>query len=182
MATEIEAKFSVTSFAAVRKALRSENATFLGTCEEHDLFFDTPGRELYDARSALRLRRIKVLRGAPGGTRSGWLLTMKGPRKSDPRVKVRRETQTALVDGEAMREVLEALGLRVTATLTKRRASYRLGDCRVELDQPEGLGRFVEIEGPDRAHIEAVRRRLNLPDEPVTRSYLAMVTRDKGAD
>ena len=181
MATELEAKFAVESFTSVRKMLKTSGAVYLGKCEEYDEFFDTPDRAFYSSRSALRLRRIKILRGVAGGKQGGWLLTMKGSKKPRKRVKIRQETQTVVADGEAVRSIFEALGLQIYATLAKKRASYRLGKCLVELDDLSGLGKFVEIEGPSERQVELVRRKLQLPDEPNIRSYLAMVTEKKTA-
>ena len=44
----------------------------------------------------------------------------------------------------------------------KRRESWRLDDCRIELDEPPHIGLFVEIEGPDPSAISAVADRLGL--------------------
>jgi len=176
MPLEIEAKFRVSDFRSVRKVLKAAGATYRGTAIEADVFFDTPQRRLYHSGCGLRLRRVKILRSAPGGRRSGWLLTTKGPVGPAGRVKVRREVQTAVQDGQALKDILAAAGLVEFVGLTKRRASYKLGRCLVELDEVPKLGRFVEIEGPTRRAIEVARKKLRLPDEPITASYLRMIT------
>ena len=176
MPLEVEAKFRVSNFRNVRKALKAAGASYKGTAVEQDVFFDTSARRLYRSGRGLRLRRVKVLRPAPGGRKSGWLLTTKGPIERGSRVKARREIQTAVADGQAIKDILTAAGLVEFVGLTKRRASYKLGRCLIELDQVPKLGRFVEIEGPNERAIEAARRKLHLPDEPITDSYLRMIT------
>ena len=175
MATELEAKYRVGDFAAVRRALRAAGAAYLGTAEETDTFFDTPRRHLYRSGRGLRLRRVRVLRSVAGGRKGGWLLTVKGPSRPNSRMKVRREEQTPIADGLAMRRMLAEAGLPAFVTLTKRRATYRLGRCLVELDELPGLGRFVEIEGPSQRAVEAARRGLGLDDKPIAKSYLALI-------
>jgi adenylate cyclase class 2 len=76
-----------------------------------------------------------------------------------------------------MEKVFEACGLVPTVIVRKRRTSYRLGECMVELDELAGIGCFVEVEGPDEPTIFAVCQRLGLAGEPVSESYLAMVLR-----
>ena len=134
MAEELEAKFKVANFRAVRKSLRAAGAVYRGTAILTDVFFDTPDRRLYRGDSGLRLRQVRITRGAPGGLTSGWVLTYKGPRHPNRRAKVRTETQTILDDGETMGEVLRSVGLQVFLEIEKSRASYKLGRCLVELD------------------------------------------------
>jgi len=175
MAIETEAKFEVTDFRGVRNALRRAGATYRGTAVEEDVFFDTPERRLYHKGCGLRLRRVKMLRSVPGGRRSGWLLTSKGQVERSNRVKKRQETQTWVADGQAVKGILALAGMFEFVGLTKRRASYKLGRCLIELDEVPSLGFFVEIEGPTQKAIEAARKKLQLPDEPITESYLSMV-------
>ena len=104
------------------------------------------------------------------------LLTYKGPKKAGLSLKVRREVQTYVEDARAMTQLLAALGFAPTAVVRKRRSSYRVGLCQVELDELRGVGRFVEVEGPSRRQVEAVCKQLDLQGERVTRSYVSMVT------
>jgi len=172
MAQELEAKFKVGGFRAVRKALRDAGATYKGTAVHLDRFFDTPQRKLYRGGRGLRLRGIRVLRTGPGGLAGGDLVTYKGKAVPGRRAKVRREVQTRVDDGSAMAEIFRSAGLDVFMTLEKRRASYELGRCLVELDELPMLGCFVEIEGPSERAIEAARRRLGLEGRPITESYM----------
>ncbi len=175
MPRELEAKFKVENFRRVRKALRAEGGVYLGTAIECDTFFDTPRRDLKRCGRALRLREIRVLKGAPGGRKSGWLLTSKGKPQRNTRAKVRQELQTRIADGEVLAQILRAGGLRETIGIEKRRTTYRLGNCLVELDELPRLGRFVEIEAPSQRALDAARRKLALPDQPITATYTDML-------
>ena len=58
----------------------------------------------------------------------------------------------------------------------KRRESWALAGCQVEMDELPHLGTFVEIEGPDEASITAVRDRLALASVPgIIETYIAML-------
>jgi len=179
MSQELEAKFRVDDFRAVRRSLKTARARYLGTALELDVFFDTPGRDLYRGGSGLRLRRVRVLRGVRGGRNSGWVLTVKGPKRRNSRLKVRREVETDVTDGEAISEILRVAGLVKTVTVQKRRSTFELDRCKIELDELPRIGRFVEIEGPNPRAVESARKKLNLPDEPITTSYLEMIVRPR---
>lgn len=175
MGQELEAKFRVEGFARVRRALRAAGAVYRGTAILTDEFFDTPDRELYREDRGLRLRRVRILRGGKGGLKSGWVLTYKGPRKTSRTAKVRREIETRVDDGGALGEVLRASGMEVFLRIEKRRTSYKLARCLIELDELPELGRFVEIEAPSEAALDAARRKLGLCAEPITDTYPHMI-------
>ncbi len=179
MPHELEAKFPIDDFRAIRRALKAAGAEYHGTAEQEDTFFDSPERHLYNADRGLRLRRIRVLRGANDGFKSGWLLTYKGARQKHDRIKLRRELQTHVDDGEALIQLLQAAGMEIHMHVTKRRSSYKLGRCWVELDELEGLGKFVEIEAPTEARLEAVREQIGLNVEPIMDSYPHMVEQQR---
>lgn len=112
---------------------------------------------------------------APGDAAPRPLITFKGPRQPGGRLKVRLELQTRLDDVEAMAGILDACGLRQVLTVQKRRQSYRLGRCQVELDELPLLGCFVEIEGPDEQAIYAVKEALGIEGQPILESYLQLL-------
>jgi adenylate cyclase class 2 len=102
-------------------------------------------------------------------------LTFKGPRKPGP-LKSREEIETSLGDAESMLATLDAVGLRPILRYEKRRESWRLAECRVELDEPPEIGLFIEIEGPDETSIRTVQARIGLAKAEVeSRSYVAML-------
>ena len=174
---EIEVKFAVTGHQAVSDALRREGGTYMGSFEQTDQFYDTPQGRLRDGGCGLRIRRSRRLDGVGGEIDTRPQVTFKGPRRTDLRAKVRPEYQTHVDDAQALEKVFEACGLVETVVVRKRRTSYRLGGCMVELDELADIGCFVEVEGPDEPTVFKVARRLGLAGEPVSESYLAMVLR-----
>src|SRR6476469_4668668 len=143
MPIEIEAKMKVADFEPVLAALREHQATALGEHIETDTFFDTHDRALLAADKGLRLRvAVNV-----NTNKSEALLTHKGP-VGQGQLKKRQETQTVVANPEAMGRMLEQLGFVQWLRYQKRRQSWQLDSCRVELDEIPHLGKFVEIEGP----------------------------------
>ena len=177
---EIEIKLAVEDHAAVAAAVVEAGGQFVGSFEQTDQFYDTPDWTLRDAGCGLRIRRLRRLDESDGGQGEVDLrpeVTFKGRRRTDTRAKVRPEYQTRLDDAEALEKVFAACGMEPTVVVRKKRTSYRLGGCMVELDELAGIGRFVEIEGPDEREVFELARRLGLGGEPVSESYLAMVLR-----
>ena len=172
---ETEAKFKVKSFSAVRRALRAEGGEYLGTVLQTDRYLDTASRSLLNSDTAVRVRTVKVLRSPPHGQDRRPLLTFKGPIARGKRSKRRREIQTRVDDGAAVVEILRSVGLTRSLMVQKRRASYRMGRCLVELDELPLIGRFVEIEGPNTEKIEAARRKLKLEGKAITDHYLSLL-------
>jgi len=183
MPHEIEAKFKVADFRAVRRRLTEFGAVYLGTDLQTDSYYDTPDRRLLGKDKGLRIRRTRRLRSpsAAGGelpkADNRPLLTYKGPADGHKRAKIRREIQSRIDSHEALSDVLSALGLQTALTIQKKRASYRLDSCLVELDELPVLGRFIEIEAPTPRQIEAVRGKLDIQAEPCTDHYITLLTR-----
>ena len=176
MGNEIEVKFKVDGFDAVRKALRREGAEYLSTVLQTDCYFDTPDGSLYRRGSGLRLRQVRYIRFASGRRDDRPLLTFKGPRVQSKRTKIRPEFETRLDCMEAVVEILGACGLGPLLTLQKRRSSYRLGRCEVCLDQVPLIGRFVEIEGVGEGEVHSLARKLGLKGESILLSYVHLLS------
>jgi len=173
---EVEVKYRVDDFAAVRKALRRQGGEYVSTVEQTDAYFDMPGGLLRRRDCGLRIRRTRRLRSAAGvrvDTRP--LLTAKGPGRPSRRAKIRREVQTRLADPEPVLEILRAVGLGETVTVRKKRTTYRLGECLVELDELPDAGRFVEVEAPDEPTLHTACKSLGLTGEPITDHYVNLV-------
>ena len=175
MAHEIEAKFKVASHAAVRRALRRERAKYIATVVQTDRYFDTPDGRLFGRDCGLRIRSVRCLRRGAALVDSRPLLTVKATARASTRAKIRHEMQTRLDDEPGVLAVLEAMGLAPTFAVQKRRASYRLGDCLVELDELPLLGCFVEIEAPREEDIPATARRLGIVGEPIIDHYVNLL-------
>jgi adenylate cyclase class 2 len=101
-------------------------------------------------------------------------MTFKGPVQGGP-IKSREELEIEVNDAEEAARLLGGLGFVVILDYEKRRESWRMGDCQVELDEPPHVGLFVEIEGP-RDGIRQTQERLGLGDVPHTpESYVQML-------
>lgn len=177
MPAEMEMKFAVANHQAVRRALRSGGAQYLQTALLRDTYYDRPDGSLSKSDVGLRLREIRRLRSGSGGRDTRPELTFKGPRRRSSRAKVRREVQTRLDDPAAIAEILQHLGVRPTMIVEKRRASYRMGRCLVELDELPLIGCFVEVEGPSVRQITRICQKLKLPGQPIGETYVELLLR-----
>jgi adenylate cyclase class 2 len=171
MPVEIEAKMSVESFEPVRARLRELGAREAGRQVEVDSFFDTEDRSLLAADEGLRLRLERdVDRGA-----ERHVITYKGPRQMG-QLKSREEVEVEVAPREHAAKLLEKLGYHRTLSFEKRRETWELDRCKVELDELPYLGHFIEVEGPDEKTVLAVRERLGLAHRPIVKSsYIAML-------
>lgn len=172
MGVEIEAKMAVESFEPVMGRLRALAARKLGDHFEVNTFFDTQDRSLLASDEGLRLRHDRNALAA----RERHVITYKGPRREGA-VKSREEIEFEVSDAAAAAQLFERLGYLRTLSFEKRRQSWELDGCRVELDEVPRLGRFVEIEGPDEPSVMRCRERLGLSDRPLIKSgYASMLT------
>ncbi len=172
MPVEIEAKMKIKDLAVVRDRLKAVGATPAGSVMELNTFFDRDDRSLLAADQGLRLR---VKRDIATG-HAEYIITFKGPRQHG-QLKSREENElTVGSDADAIR-LLRCLGFHRVISFEKKRESWKLQGCSVELDELPYLGSFVEIEGPDEHAVLRVRDLLNLTGEPVMRaSYIALLT------
>jgi len=117
---------------------------------ESNLRFDTPKRELSASYQVLRLRRDTRAR-----------MTFKGPADPNSEVSARLEYEVEISDFATGRHILKALGYEVITIYEKYRTSYSLDDVEISLDEMP-FGSFMEIEGADTRHIQAMAGKLNL--------------------
>jgi adenylate cyclase class 2 len=184
MTREIEMKFPVSDLEAARRAVLRAGGQYVGTVLQTDRYFDTPQQTLMKQDRGLRVRTCESCRAGtarrsrastvPGGQCPPYaaLVTYKGPRSACGRAKSRREIQTLVADPQAVEEMLTEMGLSRRLVIQKRRSTYHLGGCLVELDELPILGAFVEIEGASARVIGAVARKLGLETEPTKASYV----------
>ena len=172
MAVEIEIKMKVDHLAPVRDRLRELGATHAGEVMETNTFFDTPDRALLASDCGLRLRHTRN-----GATRQEkHVLTYKGPR-GEGQVKKREEIEVGVDRADAAEQMMERLGYVRRLCFEKRRETWRLDNCTVELDLLPELGSFVEIECPSEADVMRLREKLGLANvEPVTPTYADIVS------
>ena len=168
---EIEAKIRVGDLNAVRKKLTECGAEFIGDYTESNHILDRQGKSLRSVGCGLRVRTVETNRGQAAPA----TFTFKGPVEKST-VKRREEIEVEFLDAEKMLRILAAIGFDTLLSYTKRRESWSLEGCRIELDEVPLLGTFVEIEGPTEQAIDVVRNRLELSDQAhVVRGYVDML-------
>jgi adenylate cyclase class 2 len=161
----------VDDLSVVRERLKAAGAEPDGAVLETNVFFDTDDRSLLAADKGLRVRHARDLSSG----REEHVITFKGPRHHGP-LKSRDEREITVNDGAGAAALLEALGYHKVLSFEKRRESWRLGGCKVELDELPHLGVYVEIEGPRDEIVMRVRETLKLSDRPLVKaSYIAML-------
>lgn len=177
MPVELEAKISIESHAPVRDALRNAGATYIGRVLETNHLLDREDNSLRDTGCGLRVRTTQVLDGSgPGAT-----MTFKGP-KQPGAFKQREEHETQVADADAALAILRGLGNTRELVFEKRRETWRMNNCTIELDELPVLGCFVEVEGESAEAIEAILKIVGLnAAETISDSYVAMLA-NKAAD
>ncbi len=162
---EIEAKFRVKDFSGLEKAL--SRAEFVGEMSEEDVYYDL-GKE----DRVLRLR-IRDMDG-----RRSMILTLK-IKKNNKGVMVVDERECEV--GEGIAEILEGLGFKQFFKKSKKRRTFVLDGVSVNLDDVDGLGKFVELEfigdqNDGEIKLKEVARKLGLDwDERIVDTYMAML-------
>jgi adenylate cyclase class 2 len=170
MPVEIEAKIAIPDFAAIRRRLRKLGAKPQGKARELNRFYDTPGHHLRRVDQGLRIRTAWH---STEGT--SHVVTFKGPRQKG-KYKSREELEFITDDPEATAAIFQKLGYILELAFEKRRESWKLGRCKIELDELPQIGKFLEVEGPGEAVIGGVLEKLGIQDKPsLTRGYASMV-------
>ena len=171
MAVEIEIKLKIDQLAPVRQRLERIGAQRIGRVLENNLFFDTSDRSLLAMDCGLRLRHS---RGLDGG-KDRIAISYKGPR-GEGTIKNREELEIVIDNQEAAASILARLGYEMVLSFEKRRETWTLDRCTVELDELPALGCFVEIECPTQAEVQKIRHKLDLSHVPaVTQTYPDLV-------
>jgi adenylate cyclase class 2 len=158
---EIEAKFNVADLSEIRRRLKNQDGRVIAPKhQEHNLYFDTPDRQLRNGKQILRIR-----------TGSKIILTYKQQGDS---IETRTEIELALDNATEAQALLEGLGYVPILSYSKRRETFGLGDTSVVLDElPFGL--FVEIEGPSLDRVRDTSERLGLDwKKRSTMGYMAL--------
>ncbi len=173
MAVEIEIKLQVNDLNAIRQRLKQIGASRAREVLETNIFFDTPDRTLLASDCGMRLRR-NVDRAA---NQEKLVLTYKGPRSEGEIVKSREELEVGVDALEPTCQLLEKLGYVKMLTFEKRRETWKLDKCLVELDELPHLGSFVEIEGATQADVLKIREKLGLAGiASITQTYADLVS------
>jgi predicted adenylyl cyclase CyaB len=170
MATEIELKLPFDDLDTVRQRLKLVGAVSRGERFETNVFFDTSERTLKAQGRGLRLRSMRSEAGEVSN-----VITLKGPASGDA-VRSREEIEFSVGSFKDATTLLDRLGYRQTLGFEKRRETWELGPCLIELDSVPHLGRFVEIEAPSEADVNVARAQLGL-DQVASeqRGYISMI-------
>jgi adenylate cyclase, class 2 len=173
MALEVEAKFKIDSHETVRAALQELGARCRGHVLETNQIFDNTQRSLLAADCGLRIRTCRDENGKVVYA----CLTYKGPRRNSS-IKEREEIEFWVGDSKTAQAFLEALGYNEVLSFEKKRETWRLNECSIELDELPLLGLYVEIEGPDEQQVRHLGERMQLPERAMERdSYIALLIR-----
>ncbi len=140
---EVEVKFRVDSLNVVRDRLRSLNAKFIDMLHEEDIYFEHPCRSFLASDEALRVRVSR------SNARKDVTVTLsyKGPRGTYG-AKSREEIEVEIRpdDLNKLLSMVERLGFKRRATLSKIREVYSYDHYTINLDEVKDVGIFVEIE------------------------------------
>ncbi|OGS45014.1 MAG: hypothetical protein A3K76_01595 [Euryarchaeota archaeon RBG_13_57_23] len=167
---EVEVKYRSPGNDIVEKTLARLGAKKISDGAMEDLYFAHPIKDFGKSDEALRLRK----------TADGAELTYKGARMALEHTKAREEVTLKTDNPLAIQRILERLGFKEVYVVRKSRRTYQLDKLRVEIDDVEGLGEFVELEimteSPERSAtlMETARKELVLEKiEPKT--YLELL-------
>jgi len=167
---EIESKFRSPGNDKIEKALAKIGAKKTAEETMEDVYFAHPGRDFGETDEALRLRKKS----------DGAELSYKGPRMNVERAKAREEINLRVDNALTAQRIVERLGFKEVCVVKKSRKSYTIDKLRIDVDDVEGLGEFVELEilteSPERSEelLELARKELAL-DRFEPRTYLEMI-------
>ncbi len=168
---ETEIKLEVRDRRALRRRLAKSGFRVIEPRHfESNALYDFPDLRLWKAHCLLRLRQE--------GKR--WLVTFKGAPLESREYKIRREIETVVSNGPAVRELLEALGFHEAFRYEKFRTTYSpnpppaRGKPKLLLFDETPIGDYLELEGP-RRWIDQVARDLGYRrKEYITASYASL--------
>ena len=174
---EVEVKVSVKDFADVQEKLIQIGAVKIKREHQMDVYYNAPHKDFEETDEALRIRVI------PENGKNRIILTYKGA-KMDDVSKTRKEIEVDVSDAENTDLILENLGFRRAASVTKDRDIYHLDEFIITLDTVFEIGTFVEIE--TEAHededtseslnkIFEIYKRLGIEEGFERRSYLELL-------
>lgn len=168
---ETEAKFFVRDLKKIELRLLELKAQLIQPrIHEINLRFDNETNDLRSTLRVLRLRQDDKAR-----------LTFKGPSEElSGGILSRREIEFVVEDFDSAREFLEGLGYRVVVFYEKFRATYKLNDTLIMLDELP-YGHFIEVEGENPGTIRKTTDLLGIDWEAMARAgYHSLFERATG--
>jgi adenylate cyclase class 2 len=170
---EIEAKVVVDDLASVAESLQHIGAEVRGSISQRDIYFTDENGRLLMLGCGLRIRQ-------QSGDVNQTVITFKGPMVKGP-FKIRPEIEVEIGEADAMQKLLEGLGYRTMIEIRKHRQSWHLGNCEICLDEVEGLGKFVEVEGPSNEAVSQAMQTIGLDvQHHINRGYASMMMEKMG--
>ncbi len=171
MKREIELKLRLADVPALEDRLRAAGAKPNGQTKEVNTYYDTPQGTFKSSDQGLRIR----VAHRNGHHTPQVIITHKGPR-AHGRVKSRAETELTVDNPTDAAHLLSALGFTPGITFEKRRRSWKLDGCLVEIDTLPLLGDFVEVEGPSAEAVMSLCDKLALDAADMIKpSYISML-------
>jgi adenylate cyclase class 2 len=167
MGVEVEKKYRLTrdELKLLQRRLVETGAVRRGP-EEFEVNTLYNGHGLDPQTRVLRLRRTDVRA----------VFTYKERDASASAIKHQREDETEVSDPDALAAILDALGYRPALVYEKRRTTWHVAGVELVIDElPFGL--FMEIEGPEKAIIEAEALLHLTETEAVLETYPALAAR-----
>jgi len=171
VALEREIKLRFNTAEEARERILALGATpLLGRRLQEDCLLDTEDERLRRHRSTLRVR----------SECGKALLTFKGP-VFPAAIKIREEYETVVSDGEALRTILEELGLHVWFRYEKYREEFTADEVVIAVDETP-VGVFVEIEGGEEAINQTALALGKTPADYITDSYRFLFLQHRDAN
>lgn len=181
---EVEVKVPIMSSEEMKQKLLDSGASQLNSEVQVDTYFDHPCRTFQETDEAVRVRTRKPLDDAELDlSHAPNELTYKGP-KIDQKTKTRLEYSVDINDFNAITAILENLGFKSVATVTKKRTFYNLREITISIDDVEHVGLFLELESivHEKSEVESAKRtifelldELGIdPNQSVRESYLEL--------
>lgn len=155
---EIEVKILDTNHNDLKPKLIALGAKKISNNELHAIFFDTEDSKIKNSNEVFRLRNE--------GPKT--FITHKKKIQSNEsgdnnNIKIREETEVEVSNFYDTKKILNSIGLKETASITKTRTSYKLNNTKFEFDKFHSpydfVPEFLEIEAPT---IEEVHHNANL--------------------
>jgi adenylate cyclase class 2 len=177
---EIEKKYRLTKKQQLelRRRLPEIGAVFAGEEFEENTLYS--GGVLDVGKCVLRLRRFGDSADAADLTdnRQRAVLTYKERLPGVSSIKQQLEDETEVSDAEAMAAILDSLGFVPALIYEKRRATWRLGEAEIVIDELS-FGLFMEIEGPEPA-IKEIERQLAIKGLKAEHATYPQLTQQHG--
>lgn len=162
---ELELKSVVADLDAARERVTRAGARLVFTGRLEDRRYDTEERALQLRDNVLRVRTYR----ADGDARA--TIDWKGPTRYEGSYKAREELNATLTDPDALVEILDRLGYRVTMAIDRTIWQFELDGATVRFERYPRMDDLVEVEGSPEA-IERAIATLAMPRDGFTSERL----------